>query len=139
MKIRKLSFTIIYSTTITLPAWRKACHIAGQPAHLIPRDVKTRWNSTYDMLKFALEYHSIIDSVTGNKSLKLCQYELDDGDWDVIKDLLHVLKVTMSPHCVTSKLNITARCTRTQLYFSLKIVLSLLPMSCQQWTGSTLC
>ena len=91
------------------------------------------------MLKFALEYHSIIDSVTGNKSLKLCQYELDDGDWDVIKDLLRVLKVTMSPHCVTSKLNITARCTRTRLYFSLKIVPSLLPMSCQQWTGSTLC
>ncbi|KAI9463009.1 hypothetical protein F5148DRAFT_982533 [Russula earlei] len=40
----------------------------------------------------AFEYCTIIDNVTGNKTLKLCQYELDDRDWDIVKDLLQVLK-----------------------------------------------
>ena len=61
---------------------------------LIPRDVKTRWNSTYDMLNVAMEYRKVIDDITANKSLKLRQYELDEDGWEVIGDLLHVLKVT---------------------------------------------
>ena len=63
------------------------------PAHLIPRDVKTRWNSTYDMMKIALKYRSAIDDITANKSLKLRKFELDDKDWKIIRDLLRVLKV----------------------------------------------
>ncbi|KAF8236001.1 hypothetical protein L208DRAFT_1209381, partial [Tricholoma matsutake] len=55
-KIQKLSFAIIHSTTITLPAWRKTCAIHKLPICLIPRDVKTHWNSTYDMVKVALKY-----------------------------------------------------------------------------------
>jgi hypothetical protein len=61
---------------------------------LIPRDVKTRWNSTYDMLNVAMEYRKVIDDITANKSLKLRQYELDEDGWEVIGDLLRVLKVT---------------------------------------------
>ncbi|KAF8221743.1 hypothetical protein L208DRAFT_1070882, partial [Tricholoma matsutake] len=45
-KIRKLSFAIVHSTTITLPAWHAACVTHGRCVRLIPRDVKTRWNST---------------------------------------------------------------------------------------------
>jgi len=93
MKIHKLSFAIVHSTTITLPAWHAACVTHGQHVHLIPCDVKTRWNSTYDMLTVAFDYHLIINNVTGNKTLKLHQYELNDGDWEVVKDLLQVLKV----------------------------------------------
>jgi len=93
MKIRKLSFAIVHSTTITLPAWCAACVTHGRRVHLIPHDVKTRWNSTYDMLTVAFDYRLVIDNVTGNKTLKLRQYELDDGDWEVVKDLLRVLKV----------------------------------------------
>src|SRR5580693_6078707 len=71
MKIRKLAFAIVHSTTIALPAWRAACVAHGQPARILPRDVKTRWNSTYDMLIVAFKYRTVIDSVTGNRSLKL--------------------------------------------------------------------
>ena len=97
MKIRKLSFAIVHSTTITLPACRAACVTHGRHVCLIPHDVKTLWNSTYDMLTVAFDYRIIINNVTGNKTLKLCQYELDDGDWEVVKDLLQVLKVSLYP------------------------------------------
>lgn len=60
---------------------------------LIPRDVKTRWNSTYDMLKLALKYRVVVDDVTADKPLKLRKYELDDEDWTIIADLMRVLKV----------------------------------------------
>jgi hypothetical protein len=50
------------------------------------------------MLKFALDYRVVIDDITANKALKLRQYELDDSDWDIVEDLLRVLKV-----CVMSQ------------------------------------
>ena len=45
------------------------------------------------MLNVALEYRDVIDDITANKYLKLCQYELDDEGWEIVKDLLQVLKV----------------------------------------------
>jgi hypothetical protein len=80
-------------TTGALPGWREACKANGLKANLIPRDIKTRWNSTYDMLKFAVKYRVVVDAITGNKQLKLRQYELFDDDWLAIKDLIRVLKV----------------------------------------------
>ena len=46
------------------------------------------------MLNVAMEYHKGINDITANKSLKLQQYELDDEGWDLIGDLLRVLRVT---------------------------------------------
>ena len=40
---------------------------------LIPHNVKTWWNSTYDMLNVAVEYRQVIDDITANKSLKMQQ------------------------------------------------------------------
>jgi len=48
------------------------------------------------MLNVAVEYREVIDDITANKSLKLQQYKLDDKGWDIIKDLLHVLKVNFT-------------------------------------------
>jgi hypothetical protein len=92
-QVRKLSFAIIHSTTIALPAWRKACAANGLPIRLIPRDVRTRWNSVYDMLKMAIKYRAAIDDITANKALKLRKYELDDEDWVIVSDLIRVLRV----------------------------------------------
>jgi hypothetical protein len=85
---------------ITLPAWCVACAAHDQPTCLLPRDIKTCWNSTYDMLTIAFKYCTVIDDMTGNKALKLCQYELDDDKWEVVKDLLQVLKVSTLPYHV---------------------------------------
>jgi hypothetical protein len=93
IKVRKLSFAIIHSTTIALPAWCNTCVSNLCPICLISHDVKTWWNSTYDMLKVAHDYCVVIDDITANKVLKPWKYKLDDEDWDIIKDLLQVLKV----------------------------------------------
>lgn len=60
----------------------------------MPRDVSTRWNSTYDMLEFVIEYREALDSITGNQKMKLWQYELAEEDWEIATKLRDVLKVS---------------------------------------------
>ena len=86
---------IIHSTTIALPTWRRICHELNLKERLIPRDVVTRWNSTYDMLKFVLRYRAVIDKITTDKGLKLRRYELNNDNWAIIKDLVSILKVCL--------------------------------------------
>jgi hypothetical protein len=95
-QVRQLAFAIIHSTTIALPAWRRTCAELGLRKRLIPRDVVTRWNSTYDMMRFVLTYRTAIDQITADKVLKLRRYELDNDDWVVIEDLVSVLEVNLS-------------------------------------------
>ena len=60
---------------------------------IMPRDVSTRWNSTYDMLNFALEYQKAIDGMTDKRRLGLGDYELTSHEWMLVKQLRDVLKV----------------------------------------------
>jgi hypothetical protein len=62
-------------------------------AKKMPRDVRTRWNSTYDMLQFALQYRTAIDDIAGNKTAGLRQYEIDDDEWKIAQQLCDTLKV----------------------------------------------
>jgi hypothetical protein len=59
----------------------------------MPRDVSTRWNSTYDMLKFALDYRVALDAITGERDMKLRKYELKDMEWNIAKQLGDILEV----------------------------------------------
>lgn len=89
---------MFHSTTIALPTWRRTCEKTKLKPNLIPCDVVTRWNSTYDMLAFPIKYRKAIDTVTADKGLKLREYELDDDDdWKVVDDLVSVLEVCGSP------------------------------------------
>ena len=38
---------------------------------MMPRDVSTRWNSTFDMLDFALTYRRALESLTGTLGMGL--------------------------------------------------------------------
>lgn len=61
---------------------------------MMPRDVRTRWNSTFDMLDFAVEHREALDTITGDRDMKLRQYELSEEDWVIATQLRNVLKVS---------------------------------------------
>jgi hypothetical protein len=60
---------------------------------MMPRDVSTRWNSTFDMLNFALTYRSAIDTITGTHDYNLRKFELLPVEWKIAGELREVLKV----------------------------------------------
>ena len=66
----------------------------------MPRDVATRWNSTYDMLEFAIEFREALDTITGEKEMRLRKYEMDNEEWEIAQQLRDVLKVSISLVCV---------------------------------------
>ncbi|TFY61175.1 hypothetical protein EVG20_g7153 [Dentipellis fragilis] len=74
--LRKISFKIIHSTTILLPAWKAALKELNMPVHMMPCNVATRWNSTFDMLEFALKYQQAIRVVVGDARFELDKFEL---------------------------------------------------------------
>ncbi|KAF8805669.1 hypothetical protein BYT27DRAFT_7104063, partial [Phlegmacium glaucopus] len=88
-----LANTIKNSSTIILPQWLAKLEDLGLKVCMMPRDVSTRWNSTFDMLDFALDYCVLIDAITSNRDLDLRKYELEDDEWVVTKNLYDTLKV----------------------------------------------
>ena len=60
----------------------------------MPRDVATRWNSTFDLLEYALKHWKAIDLVTQQHELGLRQFELTDPEWTVVEQLHSVLNVS---------------------------------------------
>jgi hypothetical protein len=131
-QIRKLSFAIINSTTLALPGWRRACATHKLAPNLIPRDVTTRWNSTYDMLSFVLRYRPAIDTVTADKNLKLRKFELDDDEWKIVGDLVLVLEVCSLPYNLPSPLILVARNIK-RLQHSSRRIQRASPQSSQLW------
>ena len=100
-KIRKLSFKIVNSSTKLLPAWRAVVAEHQLPDHLLPRDVRTRWNSTYDMLNKALVFRKPIDKITDeDEGYGLNRYHLKKREWRLVEQLCDVLKVRPAPGCV---------------------------------------
>lgn len=81
------------SSTIILPQWYGVLEELELNAHMMPQDVSTQWNSTFDMLRFAIEYRLAIDTITAERSMKLCDYELGKDEWKVAEELCEVLKV----------------------------------------------
>ncbi|KAG2744007.1 hypothetical protein P692DRAFT_20704388, partial [Suillus brevipes Sb2] len=71
VKLRKLAYKVIHSTTIVLPAWRKILEDLQAPITLMPRNILTCWNSTFDMLDYAIEHQEAIDTVTQCRDLGL--------------------------------------------------------------------
>jgi hypothetical protein len=81
-----------------LPAWKACLEELGLPVKIMPRDVTTRWNSTYDMLYFALEYRAAIESITSDRKNNLRQFELVEDEWVIVKELQDTLKVCDAQH-----------------------------------------
>ncbi|TFK47877.1 hypothetical protein OE88DRAFT_1605874, partial [Heliocybe sulcata] len=67
VKLRRMSYAMVRSTTLLLPAWFRALRELDRAANKMPRDVRTRWNSTFDMLAFAIEHREVIDKMTSGR------------------------------------------------------------------------
>ena len=91
--MRKVAFAIKNSTTIILPQWFAVLQDLELAERMIPRDNTTRWNSTFDMLDFAIKHIAAVNAITSNRDMKLRQYELSEDEWDVARQLRDVLKV----------------------------------------------
>jgi hypothetical protein len=72
---------------------------------LIPRDVSTRWNSTFDMLSTGIEYRVAIDMMASDRKNGLRELELSAEEWGIATQLRDILKVapgmTRSVICIT--------------------------------------
>ncbi|KAJ3969708.1 hypothetical protein EV361DRAFT_997987 [Lentinula raphanica] len=90
---RKIAFKIIHSTTGLLPKWRD--HVAGTQFKglVLPRDVSTQWNSTYDMLAAFLAMKEPVTEFLDRSRHGLSDFALDDEEWNAIEGLVSVLKV----------------------------------------------
>ena len=61
---------------------------------VIPRDVRTRWNATYDMLEFAYRYKKAVNKITDIRDMKLRRYEIEPHEWEIIRQLRDLLSVS---------------------------------------------
>ena len=80
-------------TTLILPRWYAILDELKLNEHIMPRDVSTCWNSTYNMLKFALDYCLALNAITGERDMKLQKYELNNTEWVIAKQLGDILEV----------------------------------------------
>jgi len=64
----------------------------------MPHDVPTCWNSTFNMLDFALEYKAAINTITGNRDMKMQTLELDAPKWTIASQLQETLRVSQVVH-----------------------------------------
>ncbi|KIK77116.1 hypothetical protein PAXRUDRAFT_167770, partial [Paxillus rubicundulus Ve08.2h10] len=82
--LQRLAYKIIHSTTIILPAWQNILHELQMTVSLMPCDVVTHWNSTFDMLEYALKHRKAVDTMTQRRDLGLRKFELMDHEWKII-------------------------------------------------------
>ena len=77
-------YTIRNSSTLILPQWYRTLDSLSLDERLIPRDICTRWNATYDMLDCAYEYRKAVNKITDIWDMKLQQYEVETYEWEIL-------------------------------------------------------
>ncbi|KAF8212809.1 hypothetical protein K438DRAFT_1566262, partial [Mycena galopus ATCC 62051] len=90
--LRTLCNKITNSSIKLLPHWRSIVKNNHLRPHVLPRDVKTRWNSTYNMINVVLTYCNAIHEFTLNEENGATDY-LSKEEWDILTDLWDVLLV----------------------------------------------
>lgn len=126
------------SPTIILPKWFSTLEEYDLGHCMMPRDVSTRWNSTYDMLVFALKYRDALDIITGDRDMKLRQFEINDEEWTIARQLCDVLKVgLLLIRGDTVNNYLASRFSRMRPFFSRVMAHQTSPQSSPPWIAST--
>jgi hypothetical protein len=94
-RICKLVFAIKNSSTIALSQWFCILEDLKLEARVMPCDVRTRWNATYNMLNFTFQYRKAINKITDIRNMKLCDYKIEAHEWEVVQQLHDLLKVSI--------------------------------------------
>jgi hypothetical protein len=94
-KLRGVSSAIKNSSTIVLPRWYEVLESLSLKPRMMPHDVSTRWNSTYDMLEFAAEYRAALNTMTADRDMNLRQFELGRKEWGMATELCEALRVCL--------------------------------------------
>jgi hypothetical protein len=95
-QLRGVSLAMKNSSTIVLPRWYEILDSLSLKPRMMPRDVSTRWNSTYDMVEFAIEYRAALNIMTADRDMNLRKFELSKKEWGMVTDLSEVLQVCLS-------------------------------------------
>lgn len=114
-QIRKLAYAVKNSSTIILPQWYRVLESLSLEARIIPRDVRTRWNATYDMLEFAYQYKKAINKITDIRDMKLRAYEINAHEWEIVRQLRDLLKVSKFSFLLAVR---SSLCSSLRLRFS---------------------
>jgi len=87
---------------------------------IMPHDVTTCWNLTYDMVEFAVEYRATINSMTAARDLNLSKYKLIPEEWKIALKLCDMLKVGVCSfvHMYSGNAELTQIFKGATLYFS---------------------
>ena len=70
------------------PAWKEILSDLRFTISLMPRDVVTHWNSTFDLLEYALKHHKAVELLTQRRELGLRKFELADDEWVIVGQLI---------------------------------------------------
>ncbi|KIK50676.1 hypothetical protein GYMLUDRAFT_182431, partial [Collybiopsis luxurians FD-317 M1] len=89
----KISFKIIHSTTCLLPQWQEQVAATDFMDCVLPSDVATHWNSTYNMLATFLEMKDSVSGYLDCSSNGLSEFCLSEDEWEAVQDLVTALKV----------------------------------------------
>ncbi|KAF9226431.1 hypothetical protein BS17DRAFT_698806, partial [Gyrodon lividus] len=89
-----IAYKIIRSTTIILPAWQIILCNLWMTVSLMPCDVVTHWNKTFDMLEYAWKHREAVDTVIQCSDLGLRRFKLTNHKWKFVKQLYSILKDT---------------------------------------------
>ncbi len=83
LQLCKLAYAIKNSSTLALPEWFCILDKLSVDAWMMPYDVYTCWNATYDMLNFAYKYKKAINQITDRCKMKLQDYKIEPHKWDI--------------------------------------------------------
>ena len=87
-------YRIKNSSTLILPQWYRILDSLSLEEQVIPHNIHTRWNATYDMLDCAYKYRKAINEITDIQDMKLRQYEINTCKWEIVQQLHDLLKVS---------------------------------------------